>query len=262
MHVNRPIPFIVFSDLDGTLLDHHDYSFDAARPALAALRAAGVPVVLATSKTGAEVRVVQADLDLTDCPAIVENGAGVIWPDADRTDDDSAYRDIRRALAALDPDLRARFRGFGDLGAEAVAQVTGLAPDAARAACARQFSEPGLWDGTAEARDDFCAVLAENGIHARQGGRFLTLLHGRTKADAMAEVVQKLRAGRSVALGDAPNDVEMLESADIGIIIRNDNVPTLPPLTGEETGRIRRSAHPGPAGWNACILQLLRAQED
>ena len=28
---------VVFTDLDGTLLDHDDYSFEAARPALAQL---------------------------------------------------------------------------------------------------------------------------------------------------------------------------------------------------------------------------------
>ncbi|MEO0634389.1 MAG: HAD-IIB family hydrolase [Pseudomonadota bacterium] len=253
---------IVFSDLDGTLLDHHDYSFDAARPALAALRAAGVPVVLATSKTGAEVQVLQEQMALTDYPAIVENGAGVIWPGIGTAEDDSAYRRIRAALDTLDPDLRAAFRGFGDMGVDAVAEVTGLAPDDAQAACVRQFSEPGLWDGTAAARDAFCAALAAQGVHARHGGRFLTLSHGRTKADAMAEVAQTLGATSTIALGDAPNDVEMLEKADLGIIIRNDDGPTLPHLQGEDKGRIRRSDQPGPTGWNTCILELLRAHQD
>ncbi|MEL7092122.1 MAG: HAD-IIB family hydrolase [Pseudomonadota bacterium] len=254
---------IVFSDLDGTLLDHHDYSFEAARPALAALRAARVPVVLATSKTGAEVRALQAQMDLTGYPAIVENGAGVIWPGVDSvdTDSDRDYRRIRAALDALDADLRAPFRGFGDMGPGEVSKVTGLTRDAARAACARQFSEPGLWGGAPAARDAFCVALAAQGIHARQGGRFLTLSFGRTKADAMAEVAQKLGASHTVALGDAPNDIEMLENAALGIIIRNDDGPTLPPLPGEDKGRIRRSELPGPAGWNACILELLRAQD-
>ena len=34
---------VLFSDLDGTLLDHESYSFDAARPALDRLRREDVP---------------------------------------------------------------------------------------------------------------------------------------------------------------------------------------------------------------------------
>ena len=55
-----PIPSylvrLIFTDLDGTLIDHHTYSAEAARPALEAARAAGVPVVPCSSKTLAEMR--------------------------------------------------------------------------------------------------------------------------------------------------------------------------------------------------------------
>jgi phosphoglycolate phosphatase-like HAD superfamily hydrolase len=46
---------IVFSDLDGTLLDHETYLFDAAQPALNALKARDIPLILASSKTRAEM---------------------------------------------------------------------------------------------------------------------------------------------------------------------------------------------------------------
>ena len=40
------VPFaVIVSDLDGTLLNSGDYSFDEARPALAILRERGIPVV-------------------------------------------------------------------------------------------------------------------------------------------------------------------------------------------------------------------------
>jgi hypothetical protein len=47
---------VVFSDLDGTLLDHETYSFDAARPGLDALKSRGIPLILASSKTRAEMQ--------------------------------------------------------------------------------------------------------------------------------------------------------------------------------------------------------------
>jgi len=71
---------VVFSDLDGTLLDHDTYSFDDARPALERLGHAGVPLVLCTSKTRAEVEPLREALD-NDSPFIVENGGAIMIPD-------------------------------------------------------------------------------------------------------------------------------------------------------------------------------------
>jgi len=246
------------TDLDGTLLSHHDYTFDAALPAVAALRDAGLPLVLATSKTGAEVAPLHAALLLRDVPAIVENGAGIYWPNAaDTVQETSAYQSLRAAVEELPDALRAGFTGFGDWGPQEVSARTGLSRDAAERACTRAHSEAGIWNGSAAALVEFRAALGTHGIEARQGGRFLTLSFGRTKADAMAEIAHYLNATGVVAIGDAPNDVEMLESADIGVVIRNDHGAPLPPLRGEAQGRIRRSAQEAPHGWNTEVLRIL-----
>jgi len=50
---------VVFTDLDGTLLDEETYSWEAAEPALAMLRERGIPWVMVTSKTRAEVEVLR-----------------------------------------------------------------------------------------------------------------------------------------------------------------------------------------------------------
>ena len=46
---------MVFTDLDGSLLDHENYAFDAALPALEALARADIPVSIVSSKTRAEI---------------------------------------------------------------------------------------------------------------------------------------------------------------------------------------------------------------
>ena len=51
-----PLPgYIFFSDLDGTLLDHENYDWSAAKPALSELKRQGLPLILASSKTAAEI---------------------------------------------------------------------------------------------------------------------------------------------------------------------------------------------------------------
>ena len=86
---------------------------------------------------------------------------------------------------------------------------------------------------------------------------FLTLSFGKTKADQMAVVISRLKPRYTVALGDAPNDVEMLEAADAGIIIANPHRPPLPLLKGETVGRITRTTHAGPKGWNEAMIAHL-----
>jgi mannosyl-3-phosphoglycerate phosphatase len=249
---------VVFSDLDGTLLDHETYSHAPAGPALAELRRRGIPLVLASSKTAAEIAPLHAELGLGTAPAIVENGAGLFDPGQADAPGDGDYRRIRIALADLPDDLAGRFRGFGDMDAAEIAVVTGLPPDAAARARIRCCSEPGTWQGSADALRRFLDRLAAQGIAARQGGRFLTLSLGRTKADAMREVAQRLDAKVTIALGDAPNDAEMLGLADYGVVIRNDHAPPMPPFPAARQARIRHTAEPGPQGWNAAVLGLLK----
>jgi mannosyl-3-phosphoglycerate phosphatase len=220
---------------------------------LNALSRLGAGVVLASSKTAAEIAPLRDAMGLGGWPAIIENGAGVLQPGETGAGGDTAYRRIRRALADLPPG----FQGFGDMAASDVARITGLSPAAARAAKIRQFSEPGLWKGDAATLDDFLAAARAAGLHAQQGGRFLTLSPGGTKADRMGALVNRLSPWVTVALGDAPNDAEMLQAADYGVIVKNAQAPALPPLPEEETGRIIRTVAPGPQGWAEAIFALL-----
>ena len=70
---------VVFTDLDGTLLDSEDYSFRAALPALKHLKRNNVPWIMVTSKTRAEVEHWRTVLG-NDHPFIVENGGAAFVP--------------------------------------------------------------------------------------------------------------------------------------------------------------------------------------
>jgi mannosyl-3-phosphoglycerate phosphatase len=261
-------PIIIFSDLDGTLLDHETYSWTPARPALDALKARDIPLILASSKTAAEITGLRVEMGFTHCPAIIENGAGVLEADGgDNGDDDrSVYGRLIAVLDSLPLRLRENFSGFSDWSVDEVADQTGLSPQDAARAAARRYSEPGLWWGDDEERVEFIELLAENGISARQGGRYLTLSYGATKADRMREIAARYAAGGKkplvLALGDAPNDIEMLEAADIGVVIANPHTAPLPELDGESIGRIIRTMKTGPEGWNEHVLRIIEELDD
>ena len=256
-------PFlIVFSDLDGTLLDHETYGYDAAGPALEALRSEGIPLVLCSSKTAAEVASLRETLGFSDCAAIVENGAGILQARAAVPAPALTHTRLMQIVDGLPLSLRERFSGFSDWTPAELQANTGLGPDDAARAAMRDYSEPGLWLGDDDSRREFIGELDRHGVRVQQGGRFLTLGFAASKADRMEEVMARYRSQQSatvtsIALGDAPNDVEMLESADIGIIIPNPAHDGIQALAGESTGSIIRAGEAGPAGWNSSLLALL-----
>ncbi|MBK6996229.1 MAG: HAD-IIB family hydrolase [Lewinellaceae bacterium] len=69
-------PVIVFSDLDGTYIDHHSYSPEGSAAALKELQNRAWPLVFCSSKTFAEQVFLQQQLGLY-APFILENGSAV-----------------------------------------------------------------------------------------------------------------------------------------------------------------------------------------
>ena len=69
---------LVFSDLDATLLDHDNYSFNSAIPALSLLEKRGIPLILASSKTREEMVAIKKSMG-NQHPFIYENGSGIFF---------------------------------------------------------------------------------------------------------------------------------------------------------------------------------------
>jgi mannosyl-3-phosphoglycerate phosphatase len=264
----RPPRWIVFTDLDGTLLDADSYDWSPARPALARLHQAGIPLVPASSKTLAELHSLRLEIGL-DGPLIGENGCA-LWLPADWTGDRAGiersgpgYEEIRAVLAQLRAAGFA-FRGFADLSVEEVSAATGLAPAAARLAMRREASEPLRWLGDDSALQAFGHALAGHGLRLLPGGRFLHVMGGCDKATAMrrlcaAYALRQGRAVRCIALGDSPNDAEMLAAADVPIIVRRPDGSALPlPVRADAVV----SEAPGPEGWNQALSGVLERIED
>lgn len=250
---------IVFTDLDGTLLDHDTYSWSAAIPALEMMKSFNVPLVLASSKTAFELVVLRKELGFEHCPAIVENGAGLLPAYEEPDQNAGQHAQILTALSELPPALRALYEGFSDWSDAECAEKTGLPLEQAKTARQRQFSEPGLWSGSQEQLQDFETKLAEKGIYARQGGRYLTLSLGATKADWMSKILDDFDPKpQTMALGDAPNDVEMIVEADFGVIIKNTHGAGIPKQGDAAEASIVRTTQSGPTGWNIEVLARLK----
>jgi mannosyl-3-phosphoglycerate phosphatase len=249
---------LIATDLDGSLLDHHSYSFAPAEPALAEIRRRRIPLVLCSSKTRAEMLVVQAELAIDD-PFICENGAAICSHEAGGLKLEALAPPRERVLEILS-ELRESegfaFTGFADLSAGDIAEATGLPLAAAERAAAREFSEPLRWEDSEQQLARFLDLLAQRGLQAQQGGRFLSVAGPADKGLAVTRLRQRLAPEAAlVALGDSPNDESMLAAADVAVIIKSERSAGLAP---GGCGRVIRTRQPGPAGWQEAMSALLQ----
>lgn len=264
-----PPDLMVVTDLDGTFLDHHDYSFDAALPMLERLRADGVPVVFCSSKTRAEITALQRRTGLDGQAFVAENGAIVVGPDAGVITGPSdgagpadgvgpADADLERLRADLDrirADLDLHFATFGGETDAVVAAWTGLDVVAAAAARQREASEVLFWHAEDDDRaETFRRALAAAGLDLVRGGRFWHVLPaGRDKGTAVRLLVadHERRTGtvpRTIGLGDGPNDTALLDAVDLAVVVRGHG-PAPGPLADDRPERVHRTTAPGPQGW-------------
>lgn len=250
-------PLLVVTDLDGSLLDEA-YSFEAARPALTALAGAGIILVLASSKTRAEMEPLAKRLGMRS-PLIVENGGAILVPQQGGYGAIAAgveHSVLRRALEEIGRETGAAVRGFSSFDPDAVAFLTGLDREAARLALAREHDEPFVVGDESKAAA-LQEAAARRGLRVTRGGRFFHLTGDTDKGRAFRQLLELLGKPRqTVGLGDAQNDLPLLEAVDRPIVVpRADH--TVAPELARALPHAELAPAAGPLGWNAAVMIVL-----
>lgn len=265
--------WLVFTDMDGSLLDHDNYQFEAARPCLKKLAQAGIPVIANTSKTRAELVAIRQDMD-NHHPFISENGAAVYIPLGYFPEQPADTQTVAEywvktfsaprgywleLLQTLTEEFGSEFRSFSAAGIKGIVEMTGLSEPQAALAAAREFSEPVQWTGSDARYQAFFSALELRGCHPVKGGRFIHLCGDFDKSSAMLWLQEEYRQQRSkpqqsLAIGDGENDVAMLEAADFALLIRSP-AHAMPALSHRHT--CIRSTLYGPEAWAYEVNKLI-----
>ena len=264
---------IIFTDLDGTLLGHESYLYDAARPALALIKDMGIPLVLVTSKTRAEVEAWRELFDNHD-PFIVENGGALYMPRnyfpfrlrAPAYRDEyaviefgSPYDELVETLRAASSESQCRVIGFHDMSIQEVSRRCGVSMDLAVLAKRREYDEPfEILDPDA---DQLLKCIESRKKQWTRGGRFYHILGPNDKSHCVRLLThfyqRAFGAVTTVGLGDCPNDARFLKAVDIPIVIKSaESSRLLARVPGA-----RQPDLPGPEGWNCAVMEILRNQE-
>ena len=236
---------LIFTDLDGTLLNSDDYGYDAALPVLKQLQDLNIPVIPVTSKTRSEVEILREQIGLTDA-FIVENGSAVFipiseqnlassqtqnWGDYDLMQFGFNYTEARQGLQKLAEALNQPLKGFADLSEADIHQLTGLPPDDVKRAKSREFTEPFVTPKNLTSLEIEQAVK-RLGFKVVVGDRFSHLIGQEAgKGKAVEWLIQHYQNHQpdakiiTVGLGNSPNDLAMLEVVEIPVIIPGQKGP-------------------------------------
>ena len=260
---------IIFTDLDGTLLDRETYSFAPAERALRFIRETSVPLILSTSKTRAEIEMYRKKLQNTH-PFFSENGGAVFVPKGyfsfpfpcDRELEEyfvlelgASYLQILEVLNSIKRETGVRIKGFSDLTDEELVVLCGLTLEEAHLAKMREYDEPFLIEGGEAEIEVVKRKIAEKGMTCVSGGRFLHLTGKNDKGKAV-NVLKELYGFEffsilTVGIGDSPNDCDMLRAVDYPILLdggkcSSSSIRNLICIDGT-----------GPRAWNEAILSLI-----
>ncbi len=269
---------IVFTDLDGTLLDLNTYSFEKALPGLELLRHKDVPLIFCSSKTRKEIEWYRQTMG-NPHPFIPETGGGIYIPRGyfpfaieipghacDAVQEyllirlGERYAVLRSALKDLQ---RQGFKvtGFGDMAVEELMKITGLSREAAAMSQAREFDEPFLFEGSEKDRHRLCAAISGKGLRCAQGG-FFHITGNSDKGRAVTLLIQLYRRQfgevMTVAVGDRLTDLPMLQQVDYPFAVQKPDGLYEPGMTGEN---IIKAGGIGPEGWAKAISMVIEMGE-
>lgn len=256
--------WLITTDLDGTLLNHHSYDATGIPEIIERLQHNAIPVILNSSKTLSELTAWRHQLNLLS-PVIAENG-GVIANQHTECLGIALTEFLSALHAWREQFAEPSFVGFSDWSLDEVVAATGLSSAEAVLAKARLVSEPINWLGSEALFLRFQKYLTQLNLQCVAGGRFYHVMGRHSKATALAALrsdvsgwlpnYQFKQDYKILALGDGDNDRAMLMAADVAVIMPKPDGSYLK-LATRPGQQVIYSALPAPAGWIQSVEQLI-----
>ena len=255
----------VISDVDGTLMDH-SYDLTPAKETIKFLQKLSIPVILCTSKTAAEVKVIRKDLNLSD-PYIVENGAAIYGESLKKVNGKiilgQKYETLEEILNFISKEIDYKLIPLNNLTDQEATQLTGLKGDSLNLMRDRHWSMPFLNPPSfLEEKINICCKKFKVDIF--KGNRMSHLLSknsNKGKAINALKEYSNLQNIQIIGLGDSPNDFPLLLNSDIRVVIPGIDGPNLNLLDQLKDFDYTLASEPNGYGWKNEINKLIKKLE-
>jgi mannosyl-3-phosphoglycerate phosphatase len=263
---------IVYTDLDGTLLDAVNYSWEVSLSSVEKLKKAGIPLLFNSSKTFKEIIHYQESLGLLE-PFIFENGSGIAIPEHYFgfefeysytehqylvIEEGILYDFILEKLRTIFGSQNSSLVSFEDLSLAELSKFLNMEEEMTRRARERKYSVTLLNELSAKEFDDFNSELSKENIILQRGSRLITAFSKLTDKGTAVNILNhlfRIESGSLItyAIGDSENDIPMFIVCDHAMLVaRYDG-------TYINTGLTNIIATPliGPEGFKHFVERIL-----
>ena len=251
----------VVSDVDGTLMDH-SYDLTPAKETIKILQKLSIPVILCTSKTASEVKVIREELNLTD-PYIVENGAAIYGESLENVNGEiilgKKYESLEEILNLISKEIDYKLIPLNNLNDQEAIQLTGLKGNSLNLMRDRHWSMPFLNPPSyLEKKIDICCKKFKVDIFkGNRMSHLLSINSNKGKAINTLKKYSNIQDIKVIGLGDSPNDLPLLLNSDIRIVIPGIEGPNLSLLDQLNDLEFTLASEPNGYGWKNEINKLI-----
>jgi mannosyl-3-phosphoglycerate phosphatase len=267
---------VLFTDIDGTLIDTFTGHFSTTKKFVRKLTRLGVPVIFCSSKTMAEQVKLRNEVDLED-PFVVENGGAVFSPLGyfeDLSKFESNYNvktldnfkvielglpsaEIKFALRSIRDNYNLKFKGISDLSVDRISTLTAMPSEAVSRMIQREYGET-ILELNKNDLQYFVTIVEDRGLKVIFGGRFFDITGGNDKGMAVKILIDlyKSKFKNDVVffgIGDSKNDESMLNNVDYPMLVQHPDKT----WTQVKVHGLNRLEGVGPEGWILGFNEIL-----
>lgn len=265
---------LVFTGLDGDMIDPGPEGIQVILPALELLRSRDVPHIIATVRSAAEILPTLQALDHYD-PFIVEAGAAIYIPkdrfkinfphqktigDYKVVELGTSRDTIREKLAVLRHEHNLEVVGLSELEPDQAAGIIGLSPAEYQNATRRDYSEAIIFNGEADGLARLQSIVEIMRLRLARHDHIFVLTGDHDQGSAVSFLLQLYREEYpdlplcSIGLGDNILNAPLLYTVDTPILVRRPG--------GRFDDRVGRhgmkfTREPGPLGWSQAVIALV-----
>ena len=251
----------VVSDVDGTLMDH-SYDLTPAKETIKLLQELSIPVILCTSKTAAEVKVIRKQLNLTD-PYIVENGAAIYGESLKKVNGEiilgEKYEILENILSSISNEINYDLQPLNNISDQQATELTGLKGYSLELMRDRHWSMPFL--NPPETMEEEIRISCKKfNVEIFRGNRMSHMLSINSNKGKAINALKQYSNNPNIeiiGLGDSPNDLPLLLNSDYKIVVPSPSGPNLKLLEKLKDYEYTLASYPNGFGWKSEINKLI-----
>ena len=254
---------LIFTDLDGSLLDRDTFKFDEIKGYLKKLLSKGIFIIPNTSKTEKEILEFNNELG-SNLPYISENGAAINGLDllnSNLPKELILSRDknilINIFKKSVPENLQNKCKWLSEMDEKKQSLIFGLEDEKLKMALDRKYTIPFIFEGNKNEKNKIFRIVKNKGLVMQEGGRVINLTDKVNKAKALQVFVRFFKKNnkkvKTIAVGDNYNDLEMLKTSDFPCLVFNDKFT----LDEIPIKNLIITNKPSPEGWADVIKMAL-----